>query len=185
MTSADVVSIRRRAGYLLAQFDGPRQLLEACVRVRTAGFEKLDAHTPFPVHGLEQALGLGNSPLGWIVFVAAMVGAAGGMLLESWVSVVAAPLSIAGKPLFSWPAFVPIAFELGVLGGALGAIFGFLSLAHLPRFHHPLFSCQLFEQVTDDGFFLSLEAVDPAFDLEAATRLLIDAGASRIEVIER
>jgi hypothetical protein len=90
---------------------------------------------------------------------------------------------ISGKPLFSWPAFVPIMFECGVLGGALGAVVGFLALTRLPRHHHPLFASTAFERMSDDRFFLSVEARDERFDRQATLGLLAELGASRVELI--
>ena len=124
---------------VLARFDDARGLYRGCERVRDAGFKKWDAHSPFPVHGLDDAMGLRPSKLPWIVLVTGLSGAAGGMLMQWWVAVQAYPLVISGKPLFSWPAFVPVAFELGVLFGALGAVFGMFGLNRLPMLHHPLF----------------------------------------------
>jgi hypothetical protein len=112
-----------------------------------------------------------------------MAGAAAGMLLQWWVSTEAYPLVISGKPFFSWPAFVPIMFECGVLGGALGAVLGFFVQSRMPRPHHALFSSRAFERVTDDGFFISIEADDPEFDGDGTKELLLRAGASEIETV--
>ncbi|MFQ5878264.1 MAG: DUF3341 domain-containing protein [Acidobacteriota bacterium] len=174
---------RDEAFGLLAQFSAPQQLLEACRRVRDAGYRRWDAHCPFPVRGLERAMGLGRSPVGWPVLALGLSGAAAGMGLQWWVSTQAYPLVIGGKPLFSWPAFVPIMFECGVLGGALGALIGFLLLARLPRPHHPLFDSARFDRATDDGWFISIEAHDPRFAREETERLLRDAGAVHVELI--
>jgi len=168
---------------LLAEYDTPDKLLAACNEVREAGFRRWDAHAPYPVHGAERAMGLSVSRVPLFVLVLGLAGAAGGMALQWWVSAVAYPLVISGKPLFSWPAFVPIMFECGVLGGALGAIFGFLILARLPRPHHELFVSERFERATDDRFFVSLEAADPKFDRERAAELLQRAGATAVEEI--
>jgi hypothetical protein len=169
---------------VLAEFDSPAALLRAAERVRDAGFTSWDTHSPFPVHGLERAMGLKRSmvPLG--VLVLGLGGAATGMGLQFWVSKYAYPLIVSGKPLFSWPAFVPIMFECGVLGGALGAVLGFLGLSRLPRHHHPLFNSRRFERVTDDRFFISIEAADPRFDAAETRRLLERAGALAVETVE-
>ena len=166
---------------LLAHFDTPSALVAAAEGVREEGYTRWDAHTPFPVHGLERAMGLRGSPVGWFVLVLGLSGAAAGMLLQWWVATTAYPLVISGKPLFSWPAFVPIMFECGVLGGAFGAVFGFLFLARLPRHHHPLFNSERFERATDDAFFLSVEAADPRFDAGATAALLHRLGALHVE----
>jgi len=167
----------------LAEFTAPEKLLAACRGVREAGYKAFDAHSPFPVHGLERAMGLRRSLVPLFVLVLGLSGAAGGMLLQWWVATRAYPLVISGKPLFSWQAFVPIMFEVGVLGGALGAVSGFLILSRLPRHHHPLFGSAAFERASDDRFFLSVEAADPRFDREATLALLADLGASRVELV--
>lgn len=166
---------------LLAEYDSPEALILAARRMRDAGCTRWDAHSPFPVHGLEKAMGLKTSLVPLIVLVLGLGGAAAGMGLQWWVSAVEYPLLVSGKPMFSWPAFIPITFECGVLGGALGAVFGFLGLARLPQHHHPLFASQRFERMSDDSFFLSVESDDPHWD--RAADLLTEGGASRIERI--
>lgn len=168
---------------LLAEYRSPDALLAAAAGLRDAGYTRFDAHSPFPVHGLERAMGLPKSMVPIFVLVLGLGGAAAGMLLQWWVSTVAYPLAVSGKPLFSWPAFVPITFECGVLGGALGAVFGFLGLARLPRHHHPIFASETFERMSDDAFFLSVEANDPKWDETATVRLLADLGATYVERI--
>jgi hypothetical protein len=169
---------------LLAEFATPTDLYHACERVRDAGFKRWDAHTPFPVHGLDKAMGLKRSPLPWIVLVAGLTGAALGFALQWWVHAVEYPLVISGKPFFAWPAMIPITFELGVLFAAFGAVFGMLGLNRLPMHHHPLFQSKLFERVTDDSFFISIESWDPQFDAKATGKLLESAGAKRVELVE-
>ena len=169
---------------ILAEFATPRDLFHACERVRDAGFTKWDAHTPFPVHGLEKAMGLPRSLLPWIVLGMALLGAAAGFGLQVWVHMVAYPLVISGKPFFSWPAFIPITFEVSVLFAAFGAVFGMLALNRLPMHHHPLFRSRLFEQVTDNAFFISIESWDPQFDPTATGKLLQSLGARSVELVE-
>ena len=155
---------------ILAEFATTADLYHACERVRDEGFTRWDAHTPFPVHGLDKAMGL--------------TGAALGFVLQWWVHARAYPLVISGKPFFSWPAFIPITFELGVLFGALGAVFGMLGLNRLPMHHHPLFQSKVFERVTDDAFFISIESWDPRFDPSATGKLLESLGARSVELLE-
>lgn len=174
----------RQVWGVLAEFATPAALAAGCRAVRDAGYRRWDAHTPFPVHGLERDMGLKRSPVGWFVLVLGLSGAAAGMLLQWWTSTDAYPLVISGKPLFSWPAFVPIMFECGVLGGATGAILGFLLLSRLPRPFHPLFYSERFERMSDDRFFVSIEAADDAFDRRRTVELLEGAGADHVEVIE-
>ncbi|RMH23041.1 MAG: DUF3341 domain-containing protein [Acidobacteria bacterium] len=168
---------------LLAELADPESLMRACARVRDAGYTAWDAHTPFPIHGLDRAMGLGKSWVSAFVLVLGLSGAAFGMLMQWWISTRAYPLVISGKPLFSWPAFVPVMFECGVLGGALGALGGFLYKSRLPRHHHGLFASERFERVTDDAFFISIEASDPRFDAEETARLLREAGAHHVELV--
>ena len=169
---------------ILAEFATPADLYHACERVRDAGFTRWDAHTPFPVHGLAGAMGLRRSPLPWIVLGMGLTGAALGFLLQWWVHASAYPLVISGKPFFAWPAMVPITFEVAVLFGALGAVFGMLGLNRLPMHHHPLFQSKVFERATDDAFFISIESWDPRFDPSATRTLLESLGARSVELIE-
>jgi hypothetical protein len=168
----------------LAEFANPHALYEACEKVRDAGFEKWDAHTPFPVHGLDKAMGLKPSKMAWICLICGLSGAFGGFMLQVWVSTVAYPMIIAGKPYLSWQAFVPVTFELGVISCALGAVIGMLTLNRLPRHHHPLFESVRFEAVTDDKFFISIEAEDPQFSESETTAFLKSLGADHVEIVE-
>ena len=169
---------------VLAEFKTPSDLYVACERVRDAGYTCWDAHSPFPVHGLDGAMGIRRSRLPWIVLVFALGGAATGFLLQAWVHSVAYPLTISGKPYFAWQAYVPITFELGVLGGALAAVFGMFGLNQLPRHHHPLFDAARFARFSDDAFFISIESSDPKFDAVVTARLLDGVGASHVELVE-
>lgn len=170
---------------VLARFEDPAALMRACQLVRDAGYRRWDAHTPFPVHGLDRAMGLRDSRVPWICLVLGLTFAIGGFMLQWWVHEKGYALVISGKPLFSWPAFIPVTFELGVLGGALGAVFGMLGLNQLPMLFHPLFNSKMFERVTDDGFFISIEAWDPKFDLNATQDFLKRAGAVQVEPVAR
>ena len=169
---------------ILGEFATPADLQHACERVRDAGFTRWDAHSPFPVHGLEKAMGLRRSPLPWIVLGMGLLGAAAGFVLQWWVHTTAYPLVISGKPFFTWPAFIPITFECAVLFGALGAVFGMLGLNRLPMHYHPLFESKVFERVTDDAFFISIESWDPRFDPSATRKLLESLGARSVELVE-
>jgi Protein of unknown function (DUF3341) len=168
----------------LAEFATPAELYHACERVRDAGYTRWDAHTPFPVHGLERAMGIRRSILPWIILATGLTGAILGFALQWWVHASAYPLVISGKPFFAWPAFIPITFELGVLLGAFGAVIGMLALNRLPMHYHPLFNSKLFERVTDDAFFISIESWDPRFDAAGTRTLLENLGARRVELVE-
>jgi hypothetical protein len=167
----------------LAEFATPAELYHACEGVRDAGYTRWDAHTPFPIHGLERAMGLRASRLAWVVLATAVLGAVGGMSLQGWVATMAYPLVISGKPFFSWPAFIPITFELGVLGGAFGAVFGMFGLNQLPTLYHPLFASKRFETASDDAFFISIESWDPRFDRDRTPDLLRQLGARQVELV--
>jgi Ni/Fe-hydrogenase subunit HybB-like protein len=169
---------------VLAEFATPAELYHACERVRDAGFTRWDAHSPFPIHGLSKAMGLRRSTLPWIVLVMALTGGALGFILQWWVHTSAYPLVISGKPFFTWPAFIPITFEVAVLFGALGAVFGMLGLNRLPMHHHPLFKSRVFERASDDAFFISIESWDPKFDPSATATLLTSLGARNAELLE-
>lgn len=169
---------------VLARFKDAEAIYQACEKVRDAGYTKWDSHAPFAVHGLDKAMGLKASRLPWVVLVAGLSGATGGMLMQYWVAVHAYPLIISGKPLFSWPAFVPVTFELGVLFAAAGAVFGMFAFNQLPMLFHPLFSSRTFEAATDDSFFISIESWDPKYNEAETTALLREAGAIEVEVVE-
>lgn len=166
---------------MLAEFDSAQSIYHAAEAIRDEGFKHWDAHTPFPVHGLEHAMGLKASKVPWIVLAMGLFGAAAGFTLQWWTMAVDYPTIIAGKPLFSWPAFVPVTFELSILLGAFGAVFGMLGLNKLPTFNHPLFNSARFEAVTDDKFFVSIEARDPLYDKRKTKKMLQKLGATHIE----
>ena len=169
---------------LLAEYENPAQVFHACEQVRDAGFQKWDAYTPFPVHGLDGAMGLKRSPLPWVVLVMGLTGSSLAMTLQWWIHNVEYPLVISGKPLFSWQAFVPVTFELGILFASFGAVFGMLGLNRLPQFFHSLFKAPRFKRVTDDKFFIAIESIDPSYDAEKTRKLLEASGAVSVEEVE-
>ena len=137
---------------ILAEFNTTHDLYNACEKIRDQGIKKWESYSPFPVHGLDKAMGVPSSGVPWIILIGGMGGAIGGMVLQWWISVIEFPLVISGKPFFSWPAFIPITFELGILGGALGAFLGMLGLCKLPKYNDPLFNYHRFERATNDKF---------------------------------
>lgn len=149
---------------IVAEFDNPEDLLVATMKASESGFTKMDAYTPFPVDGLSQALGMKDVRVKWIIFFGGLLGVTGGMGMMYYISAIDYPLNIGGRPLFSWPAFIPVAFECTVLIAAFGAVFGMLGLNGLPRPHHPIFDAENFERASQDRFFLCIEAEDPKFD---------------------
>lgn len=169
---------------VLAEYESPATLFTACEKVRDAGFTKWDSYTPFPVHNLDKAMGLPPSKLPWVVFFMGMLGAGSGMTLQWWINVVEYPIVYAAKPFFSWQAFVPVTFELGVLFAALSSLLAMLHFNRLPQFYHPLFNSERFERATDDKFFIAIEAADSKFDPEETSAFLKEIGATYIEMVE-
>jgi hypothetical protein len=157
---------------LLARFDSAEELIAAAEKAREAGYRKLDAYTPFPVHGLADALGVRQTRLPYLVLLGGLLGAAGGFFLQWYGSVVDYPLNVGGRPYNSWPAFIIISFELTVLFAGLTAVIGMLVLNGLPQPYHPLFNVPEFELASRTHFFLSIEASDPAFDRERTRKFL-------------
>jgi len=170
---------------LLAEFKSAKDLFHACEGVRDAGYSRWDAHSPFPVHGLDRAMGLGRSRLPWLVLGVALCGAVGGFYLQIWANGIAYPVLISGKPYFNWQPYVPITFELGVLSAAITTLVGMLAFNQLPMHYHPLFGSRVFEKVTDDAFFISIEAWDPKFDPIQTERFLASLGATHVELVTR
>jgi len=168
---------------LLAEFDTPQTIYHACENVRDEGYRNWDAHVPFPVHNLEKAMGVPASKVPWIVLGMALFGLMAGFTLQWWTTAVDYPVMVAGKPFVSWPAWVPVTFELTILLGAFGAVFGMLALNRLPTFHHPLFNSERFERATDDKFFIAIEARDPLYDAKKTRKLLQKLGAVNVEEI--
>lgn len=166
------------------QFDSPESLLTAARALSGDGYTRMDAFTPFPVHGLDKALGLGRSRLGYLVFGGGMVGAASALLLQWWTGAVDYPLVIGGKPLFAFEFSIPITFELTVLLASFAAVLGMLAANGLPRLSHPVFRAETFKRVTDDGFVLLIESRDPKFDAAACSERMSSLGAVRTEIVE-
>jgi hypothetical protein len=169
---------------LVAEFRNPAEILAAATTLRDAGYKKFDCHSPFPIHGMDRAMGLKRSPLGWIVGLFGFGGAGLGMLMQWWMSAVDYPLVIAGKPFFSYQAFVPITFGVAVLLGAISTVVGMLTLSRLPMFHHKVFHSDRFTRVTNDGFFVSVDAGDSKFDADITRSMLESAGGINIELLE-
>jgi hypothetical protein len=178
------VTDRRRLYGLLAEFGGPDELLAAAASATEAGYRRKDAYTPFPVHGLPEALGFRRPLLAKIVFAGALLGGLLGYLLQYYGQVHYYPLDIGGRPHHSWPAYIVITFETTILGGALAAVLGMLGLNGLPEPHHPLFNVERFELATRDRFFLCIEAKDARFDLAATRAFLESLGPKEVFVVE-
>jgi hypothetical protein len=157
---------------LLAEFDDPTSLVVAADRAREHGYRFLDAYSPFPIEELHHAIGMHHTRLPLIVLIGGLVGCVGGFLLQYWVSAIAYPVNVGGKPFVSWPAFIPVTFECTILGAALSAVLGMLALNGLPQPYHPVFNVPRFALASRNRFFLCIEARDPKFDLDETRRFL-------------
>ncbi len=157
---------------LMAEFEDPNALVSAVQQARAEGYRRMDAYSPFPIEELHDALGLPPTRLPLIVLIGGLVGAIAGYSLQYWVSVFENPLNVGGKPLHSWPAFIPITFETTILVAALSAVLGMLALNGLPMPYHPVFNVSRFALASRNRFFLCIEARDPRFDLEATRHFL-------------
>jgi hypothetical protein len=170
---------------LLAEYETPGAIYHAAEKVRNQGYRRFDSYTPFPVHGLDKAMGLGPSYLPWLVLVAGTSGACLALLFMIWASAYDYPLNIGGKPTWSIPAFIPITFEVTVLFSGLTSVFGMFFLNRMPTYHNPLFSIEKFRRVTDDTFFVMIEARDKNFDREKTTQFLLnETKAKSVVVVE-
>ncbi len=167
----------------VGEFDSPEALLAAIRGAREGGYRKLDAYTPFPVHGIDEALGEKRSKLGYVVLGGGFAGAAAALLMIWYTGAVDYPLVIAGKPLFALEFSIPITFELTVLFAAFSAVLGMFAFNGLPRLFHPVFQHSRYSGATNDKFLLALEADSPGFDGERAAGVLESLGARHVEVI--
>ena len=169
---------------LLAEFETPADLMHAAEKVRDAGFRRWDVFTPYPVHGMDKAMGLKNSKVGWFSFFGGVTGYTTGMLLIYLTNRIDYPILIGGKPMFSPFAAFPPSYELTILLVAFGALFGMLILNRLPRLHHPLLKHERFRLATHDRYFLVIETADPRYRDAETRQLLESTGSKRIEMVE-
>jgi hypothetical protein len=183
LTATSAGQLERIYG-LMAEFDQPEPLLDAAHRAHAAGYRHMDAYAPLPVEGLAEAIGFRKTTVQKLVLTAGILGATGGFTLCWWMTVVAYPHIVAGRPLNSWPAYVAITFESMVLIACLTAVIGMLALNGLPQPYHPVFNVEAFERASRDRFFLCIEATDPKFDV-SETREFLESmhpmGVSEVE----
>lgn len=170
---------------LMAEFDNPDELLAAVRRSHAEGYRRMDAFSPLPIPELAEALGHHPRPLPFVVLTGGVLGGLAGFLLQYWSSVIDLPLNVGGRPLNSWPAFIPVTFECAVLGAALAAVFGMLALNGLPRPHHPVFNAPRFSLASRNRFFFCIEAGDPRFDHEQVARFLASLNPCEVMEVER
>ena len=170
---------------LLGEFDSASELVAAARATRDAGYTRTDAYSPFPIEDLAEALGVRRTRLPLLVLLGGIVGCLGGYLLQYWPSVMGYPLNVGGRPHHSWPAFIPVTFEMTILVAALTAVLGMLALNGLPMPYHPVFHVPRFALATRDRFFLCIEAADPRFDMTATRALLEGLGAHHVTDVPR
>jgi hypothetical protein len=183
----------KKPALYLAEYDTPNGLAAAAMKVRDAGYQSWDCHTPYPMHGLDEAMGLKPTRIGIISFAFGMFGVALAVFMMQYTNAFdfdllnigsGYPLIVGGKPPGAFPSMVPIMFELGVLLCGFATLFGLLGIIKLPRHTHPIFESDRFEAATDDKFFISIEADDGKFDLERTRMLLESTNPTHLELIE-
>jgi len=178
------VKVEKKPALLLAEFDSSGKLLHAAERIRDAGYKKWDTHAPFPIHGMDAAMGLPDSKLGWIVLAGGLTGVTTAVVMIWWMNGVDYPIIIGGKPGFALPSSIPIMFELTVLFSAFAAVFGMFGLNRIPEHYHPLFESERFRGFSDDKFFVAIEVDDPKFHPEKTRALLEKLHPTAIELVE-
>jgi hypothetical protein len=169
---------------VIAEYTTPADVMRAAKKVRDAGYTRWDVFTPFPVHGMDKAMGMKNSKVGWFAFLGGVTGYTTGMLMIWFMNALNYPILVGGKPMFSPFAAFPPSYELTILFGAFGALGGMLFLNRLPRLHHPLLKHRRFGLVTHDRFFVVIECGDPKYSATGTIRLLEETGGQHIELVE-
>lgn len=169
---------------LMAEYETVDAVVSAAAKVRSAGFTRWDVHSPFPIHGIDPVMGIRPTILPWIVLGGGLSGLIGGLVLQWFCNAYDYPIIISGKPFWSLPANIPIIFECTVLLASITAVFGMFALNNLPMLYNPLFKSERFRRVTDDRFFIVIDASDRRFDEAETTQLLTDSGAVAIERVE-
>ncbi|MBI4537330.1 MAG: DUF3341 domain-containing protein [candidate division NC10 bacterium] len=169
----------------MAEFDTPEAVLAAARRAYARGYRRMDAYTPFPVEGLSEAIGFQHTCLPLLVLIAGLVGAIVGFASQYYATVIDYPLNVGGRPLNSWPSYIPITFEVVILFAALTAVVGMIALNGLPMPYHPVFNVPAFSGASRDRFFLCIEATDPLFDREATQRFLEGLGPREVSEVEQ
>jgi hypothetical protein len=157
---------------MMAEFDTPTALLDASRRTYQAGYRKIDAYSPFPIEGLAEEIGFHHDEVPLVVLIGGILGGVSGYFLEWWCSVVAYPINVGGRPYHSWPAFIPITFEMTVLFGGIFALFGMLALNGLPMPYHPVFNVPRFAMASKDRFFLIVFSSDKKYDPQGTRTFL-------------
>ena len=169
---------------LMAEFDNPTDVVNAAHKTQEAGYQRIDAYSPYPIEELSEAIGVHSTKMPLIVLIGGIIGGLAGYLMQYYMLVVDYPLNVGGKPLHSWPQFIPITFECVVLGAGLSAVFGMLALNGLPEPYHPVFNTPNFALASRDRFFLLVESADPKFDRDKTAEFLRGLGAREVNDVE-
>jgi hypothetical protein len=169
---------------LMAEFDNPTDVVNAAHKTQEAGYQRIDAYSPYPIEELSEAIGVHSTKMPLIVLIGGIIGGLAGDLMQYYMLVVDYPLNVGGKPLHSWPQFIPITFECVVLGAGLSAVFGMLALNGLPEPYHPVFNTPNFALASRDRFFLLVESADPKFDRDKTADFLRGLGAREVNDVE-
>ena len=168
---------------LMAEFENANALVEAATKAHAEGYRKMDAYSPFPIEHAWEAMDVHDRPVSFFVLCGGIVGLIAGFGLCYWVSTTAYPLNIGGRPLNSWPSFIPVTFELTVLIASFAAVLSMLALNGLPMPYHPVFNVPSFSRASQDGFFLAIEATDPKFDRTRTFEFLKTLGAKEVNEV--
>jgi hypothetical protein len=169
---------------LMAEFDSPTAVVAAARQAHSAGYRRMNAYSPFPIEELSEAIGFHKSSLPLIVLIGGLLGGLAGYLLLYWTSAIDYPINVAGRPLHSWPAFIPITFECTILGAALFAVLGMLALNKLPMPYHPVFNAPRFELASRTHFFLCIESSDPKFEAKGTRQFLESLSPHEVSDVE-
>jgi Protein of unknown function (DUF3341) len=169
---------------LMAEFDNPSDAIAAARRVHEEGYKRIDAFSPYPVEELSEAIGVHSTPMSLIVLAGGILGGLAGYLMQYYLLVIDYPINVGGKPFHSWPLFIPITFEMTVLGAGLFAVFGMLALNGLPEPYHPVFNAPNFALASRDRFFVLIESADPKFDRERTAEFLRSLGPREVTDVE-
>ncbi len=169
---------------VMGEFETPEELLAAAKKSQEAGYVHVDAYTPFPIEGLAHAIGFRWTAVPLITLIGGILGGLSGFGLQYWCAAISYPINVAGRPLNSWPAFIPITFELTVLGASIFSVVGMFALNKLPQPYHPVFNVERFAQGSTDRFFLVIEARDPKFNLAESSRFLQEAAARHVTEVK-
>lgn len=165
-------SVARRYHGVTAEFEQAEQLLIAAKKAREAGYTKIEAYSPFPVHGLSDNIGFRDERVPVFMFIGGAIGAITGMGLQIFTNAIDYPINVGGKPLISYAAFIPVTFECTILFASLTGAIGMFAMNGLPKPYDPMFNAPNFERASQDRFFLTIEATDPNFDMDKATEFL-------------